>query len=118
LTLNIQLIFVFDGPGVPEKIRWKGKRGIAQRSELLKQVLECLGVPYEVAPAEAEAECAELQKFGKVDAVWSGDADALMFGCDLLISDHRIAKEHGDQIHKKITQRKAKHTFKSFGLRR
>jgi Holliday junction resolvase YEN1 len=108
LTLNIQLIFVFDGPGVPGKIRWKGKRGIAQRPELLKQVLECLGVPYQVAPAEAEAECAELQKFGKVDAVWSGDADALMFGCDLLISDHRIAKEHGDQDRSKGHTEKSK----------
>lgn len=97
LTLNIQPIFVFDGPGVPEKIRWKGKRGVPERPELLKQVLECFGIPYQLAPAEAEAECAKLQKLGIVDAVWSGDADALMFGCDLLISDHGITKQHGDQ---------------------
>ena len=108
MTLNIQLIFVFDGPGVPEKIRRKGKRGVPKRPELLKQVLECFGIPYQLAPAEAEAECAELQKLGVVDAVWSGDADALMFGCDLLISDHRIAKEHGNQNRNKGHTEKSK----------
>lgn len=108
MTLNIQLIFVFDGRGVPEKIRWKGKRGVPERLELLELVLECLGIPYYPAPAEAEAECAELQKLGIVDAVWSGDADALMFGCDLLISDHRIAKEYGDQNHSKGHTEKSK----------
>ena len=108
MTLNIQLIFVFDGRGVPEKIRWKGKRGVPERLELLELVLECLGIPYYPAPAEAEAECAELQKLGIVDAVWYGDADALMFGCDLLISDHRIAKEYGDQNHSKGHTEKSK----------
>ena len=79
-----------------------------ERPELLKQVLECFGIPYQLAPAEAEAECAELQKLGIVDAVWSGDADALMFGCDLLISDHRIAKEYGSQNRNKGHTEKSK----------
>jgi Holliday junction resolvase YEN1 len=67
----------------------------------MKQVLKCFGIPYQLAPAEAEAECAKMQRLGVADAVWSGDADALMFGCDLLISDHRNAKEHGDQSRSK-----------------
>jgi len=41
-----------------------------------------------MAPGEAEAECAQLQQEGVVDAVWSDDSDALMFGCDFLIRSH------------------------------
>ncbi|KAJ8111400.1 hypothetical protein OPT61_g5997 [Boeremia exigua] len=57
LTLNIQLIFVFDGPGVPAKRGKNGGRRINyEQARLLKQVLRCLGIPYREAPGEAEAE--------------------------------------------------------------
>ena len=48
-------------------------------------MLKLLGVPYIVAPGEAEAECALLQKEGVVDAVLSEDVDTLMFGCTKLL---------------------------------
>lgn len=94
LTRNIQLIFVFDGPGVPAKRGKKAGRKIdGKRFDLLKQVLCCLGIPYQEAPGEAEAQCARLQKLGIVDAVWSQDSDCLMFGCSLWIHDQRVAND-------------------------
>ncbi|KAF2703378.1 hypothetical protein K504DRAFT_507948 [Pleomassaria siparia CBS 279.74] len=96
LTLNIQLLFVFDGPGRPWK---RGKRGGGQidyeKLRLLKELLRYMRIPYHEAPGEAEAECARLQRLGVVDAVFSQDSDSLMFGCDFLIRDDRKAKEKG-----------------------
>lgn len=48
---------------------------------LTKQLLKLFGFPFHMAPGEAEAECALLQKKGIVDAVLSEDVDTLMFGC-------------------------------------
>ena len=53
-------------------------------------MLDMLRFPHHRASAEAEAECARTQQHGIVDAVWSEDGDALMFGCSLLIRDHRL----------------------------
>lgn len=47
---------------------------------LAKQLLKQFGFPWHVAPGEAEAECALLQKEGIVDAVLSEDVDTMMFG--------------------------------------
>lgn len=44
-------------------------------------MLNLFGFPFHMAPGEAEAECALLQKEGIVDAVLSEDVDTLMFGC-------------------------------------
>ncbi|KAI2484028.1 XPG-I multi-domain protein [Pyrenophora tritici-repentis] len=108
LTLNIQLIFVFDGPGRPWK---RGKRGQGkidyEERRLLQSVLNCLGVPYHEAPGEAEAECARLQILGIVDAVWSQDSDALMFGCTFLLNDWRVAKEDSNKDRSKENTKKS-----------
>ena len=108
LALNIQLIFVFDGPSRPWK---RGKHGQGridhEERRLLQSVLTCLGVPYHEAPGEAEAECARLQILDIVDAVWSQDSDALMFGCTLLLNDYRIAKEKGNKDRSKENTKKS-----------
>jgi Holliday junction resolvase YEN1 len=44
----------------------------------------------------ANSNSARLQQLGVVDAVFSQDSDSLMFGCDFLIRDDRIAKEKGN----------------------
>ncbi|CAA9959737.1 hypothetical protein PTMSG1_03145 [Pyrenophora teres f. maculata] len=107
-TLNIQLIFVFDGPGRPWK---RGKRGQGkinyEERRLLQSVLTCLGIPYHEAPGEAEAECARLQILDIVDAVWSQDSDALMFGCTFLLNDWRVAKEDGNEDRSKENTKKS-----------
>ena len=85
LTLNIHPLFVFDGPNKPEWKRGKRVGGpgvkVASVPEFLaKQLLKQFGFPWHVAPGEAEAECAVLQREGIVDAVLSEDVDTLMFG--------------------------------------
>jgi Holliday junction resolvase YEN1 len=111
LTLNIQLIFVFDGPGRPWKRGGRGGGKIDYRQrDLLKEVLRHLGVPYHEAPGEAEAECAHMQILGMVDAVWSQDSDCLMFGCTLWIRDDRVVKEKGTKDRSKENTQKSKKT--------
>lgn len=96
LKLNIQLLFVFDGPGRPWK---KGKTaGMIKYKDIetLRRLLGLLRVPHHCAPAEAEAECVRLQQEGIVDAVWSEDSDSLMFGCTLLIRNLRDKDKKSD----------------------
>jgi Holliday junction resolvase YEN1 len=108
LTRTIQLIFVFDGPGIPWK---RGRRGGGKidyrQRDLLKEVLNCFGIPYQEAPGEAEAECARLQILGIVDAVWSQDSDCLMFGCSFWIHDDRVAKQQGNKDRSKENTKKS-----------
>ncbi|KAG6986676.1 hypothetical protein G7Y79_00074g098730 [Physcia stellaris] len=88
LSLSIQPLFVFDGPNKPPF-----KRGVRTNSnsaaasayfaQHTKQLLGLFGFPIHLAPGEAEAECALIQRNGIVDAVLSEDVDTLMFGCTL-----------------------------------
>ncbi|KAF2480144.1 hypothetical protein BDY17DRAFT_303305 [Neohortaea acidophila] len=85
LTLNIWPLFVFDGPNKPlfkrnKKVGGPGVRVANVPEFLAKQLLKHFGFPWHVAPGEAEAECALLQREGVVDAVLSEDVDTLMFG--------------------------------------
>lgn len=85
LTLNIHPLFVFDGPNKPlfkrnKKVGGPGVRVASVPEFLAKQLLKQFGFPWHVAPGEAEAECALLQREGIVDAVMSEDVDTLMFG--------------------------------------
>ncbi|GAB1736333.1 hypothetical protein NU219Hw_g6998t1 [Hortaea werneckii] len=91
MKLNVQLLFVYDGPRKP----WKSGRGGGglldqELVKLLHQLLDHLKVPYHRAPGEAEAECAALEQRGVVDAVWADDGDAFMFGCQTLIKQHKV----------------------------
>ena len=85
--MSIQPLFVFDGPHKPPFKRNKrtAPYTFSTPDYLVKNMLKLFGVPYIVAPGEAEAECALLQKEGVVDAVLSEDVDTLMFGCTKLL---------------------------------
>ncbi len=91
LKLNVQLILVDDGVKRPQK---RGRRGgqllKSEITRLQNQLLNNLRIAHHLAPGEAEAECARLQAIGVVDAVWSDDGDALMFGCTTLIRQHKV----------------------------
>ncbi|XP_074645662.1 flap endonuclease 1-like isoform X2 [Tubulanus polymorphus] len=56
-----------------------------QHNDECKQLLKLMGIPYVNAPCEAEAQCAALQKAGKVYAVGTEDMDALTFGTNVLL---------------------------------
>jgi len=51
----------------------------------VKVLLKHMGIPYVDAPCEAEAQCAELVKAGKVYAAGTEDMDALTFGTNVLL---------------------------------
>jgi len=50
-----------------------------------KKLLKLMGVPFVEAPCEAEAQCAELVKGGKVYAAGTEDMDTLTFGTTILL---------------------------------
>lgn len=56
-----------------------------QHGEDCKKLLALMGVPYIEAPCEAEAQCAELVKGGKVYGTATEDMDGLTFGTNVLL---------------------------------
>jgi Holliday junction resolvase YEN1 len=87
IALDIHPVFVFDGPNKPPFKRNKrtGPTVASIPDFLAKQLLKQFGFPIHLAPGEAEAECALLQREAIVDAVLSEDVDTLMFGSGLTI---------------------------------
>ncbi|GJP42526.1 hypothetical protein CLOM_g2077 [Closterium sp. NIES-68] len=63
-----------------EKYSKRTVRVTRQHNEDCRRLLRLMGVPVIEAPSEAEAECANLAKQGKVFGVASEDMDALTFG--------------------------------------
>lgn len=46
-----------------------------------------MGIPHLSAPSEAEAQCAELVRGGRADAVATTDSDALIFGAKVVVTN-------------------------------
>ncbi|XP_065064849.1 flap endonuclease 1-like [Rhopilema esculentum] len=75
-------------------------------NEECKKLLTLMGIPYVDAPCEAEAQCAELVKGGKVYATATEDMDSLTFGSSIVLrhltfSEARkmpIQEYHLDQV--------------------
>lgn len=114
MKLNIQLMFVFDGPKRPWK---RGRRGGLKidwdKIRLLQQLLDHLKIPRHQAPGEAEAECAKMQALGIVDAVWSDDSDTFMFGATCKIEAH---KENGKRVQGKVRIHRSETILQQHGL--
>ncbi|KAI0826903.1 PIN domain-like protein [Trametes gibbosa] len=55
-----------------------------EHNEECRRLLGLMGIPFVVAPSEAEAQCAELARGGKVYAAGSEDMDTLTFGAPII----------------------------------
>ncbi|EDO03402.1 hypothetical protein SS1G_05883 [Sclerotinia sclerotiorum 1980 UF-70] len=97
LSISVQPLFVFDGPHKPPVKRNKqtGRGGASIPDLMTKELLKLFGFEYHIAPGEAEAECALLQREGVVDAVLSEDVDTLMFGSGLTFRSWSSEKKSG-----------------------
>uniref|UniRef100_A0A1B6DYQ4 Flap endonuclease 1 n=1 Tax=Clastoptera arizonana TaxID=38151 RepID=A0A1B6DYQ4_9HEMI len=56
-----------------------------QHVQECKELLKLMGIPFVEAPGEAEAQCAEMVRSGKVYATATEDMDALTFGSSVLL---------------------------------
>ncbi|KAK3750476.1 hypothetical protein QZH41_018125, partial [Actinostola sp. cb2023] len=75
-----------------------------EHSDECKKLLKLMGIPYVEAPCEAEAQCAELVKSGKVYATGTEDMDALTFGTTVMLrhltfSEAKYAINDNNTIH-------------------
>ncbi|KAJ6485084.1 PIN domain-like protein, partial [Mycena vitilis] len=86
LLACVTMVFGFDGPGRPRIKR--GVRVIYRPTWLeqrMKEMIVAFGFYYYDAPGEAEAELAQLNKAGAIDAIITEDSDAFLFGAQCVI---------------------------------
>ncbi|PVH16696.1 flap endonuclease 1 [Candidozyma duobushaemuli] len=67
-------------------------RASRQQSEEAQKLLKLMGIPYMIAPSEAEAQCAALAKGGKVFAAASEDMDTLCYEPPFLLRHLTVAE--------------------------
>ena len=63
-----------------------------------QKLLKLMGVPYIIAPTEAEAQCAVLAKAGKVFAAASEDMDTLTFASPVLLRKLTFSEQRKEPI--------------------
>jgi len=87
VACGIKPAFVFDAVWAPGAGAMRVVRVTPTHVEECKKLLGLMGMPVVQAPpgGEAEAQCAELCRAGKVFAVGSEDMDALTFGAPVLL---------------------------------
>ncbi|AET41236.1 multifunctional nuclease RAD27 Ecym_7411 [Eremothecium cymbalariae DBVPG len=73
-------------------------------NEEAKKLLGLMGIPYVDAPSEAEAQCAELAKKGKVFAAASEDMDTLCYRTPYLLRHLTFSEARKEPIHEIDTE--------------
>ena len=74
-------LFIFDGPARPTyKRSHRVKRVETWIAGDFRELIIAYGFSFHMAPGEAEAELALLNKAGYLDAVYTDDSDVLVFG--------------------------------------
>lgn len=85
-----------------EKFSRRTVRVTKQHNAECQRLLKLMGVPYLIAPTEAEAQCAVLARAGKVYAAASEDMDTLCFNTPILLRHltfSEVRKEPIQEIH-------------------
>ncbi|TDL13836.1 PIN domain-like protein [Rickenella mellea] len=85
-NLPATVLFVFDGP---ERPNFKRKTKVIPTEHWMavdfRKLINAFGFHAHMAPGEAEAELAVLNRAGIVHAVFTDDADALVFGAETVV---------------------------------
>ncbi|KAJ7802203.1 PIN domain-like protein, partial [Mycena olivaceomarginata] len=83
----VTAVLVFDGPGRPE-VKRGTRRAVNTPLWLtvpLKELITAFGYYFFTAPGEAEAELAQLNKLGFIDAIITEDSDPAVFGATCIV---------------------------------
>ncbi|KIJ96170.1 hypothetical protein K443DRAFT_124563 [Laccaria amethystina LaAM-08-1] len=97
LNQSANVVFVFDGNERPSMKR--GKHVHTREHWLAKRFQEfarAFGFSVHIAPGEAEAELALLNKLGIINIVVTDDSDALVFGATCILRNWNVKKDKDD----------------------
>lgn len=77
---------------------------LPEHNKEAQYLLQLMGIPFIVAPCEAEAQCAELAKAGKVYAAASEDMDTLCYRTPYLLRHLTFSEAKKEPIHEIDTE--------------
>ncbi|KAI9816587.1 MAG: Elongation of fatty acids protein 2 [Pycnora praestabilis] len=81
-----------------EKFSRRTVRVTREHNDECKRLLKLMGIPYIVAPTEAEAQCAVLARADKVYAAASEDMDTLCFDAPILLRHLTFSEQRKEPI--------------------
>lgn len=81
-----------------EKFSRRTVKVTREHNDECKKLLKLMGIPYIVAPTEAEAQCAVLARAGKVYAAASEDMDTLCFDSPILLRHLTFSEQRKEPI--------------------
>ncbi|RYP19776.1 hypothetical protein DL767_009582 [Monosporascus sp. MG133] len=81
-----------------EKFSRRTVRVTREHNEECQRLLKLMGIPYIIAPTEAEAQCAVLARAGKVYAAASEDMDTLCFDSPILLRHLTFSEQRKEPI--------------------
>lgn len=87
--------------GTAEEVEKFSRRTVKvtrEHNDECKRLLRLMGIPYIVAPTEAEAQCAVLARAGKVYAAASEDMDTLCFDSPILLRHLTFSEQRKEPI--------------------
>jgi flap endonuclease-1 len=81
-----------------EKFSRRTVKVTREHNDECRRLLKLMGVPYIIAPTEAEAQCAALARAGKVYAAASEDMDTLCFDSPVLLRHLTFSEQRKEPI--------------------
>jgi flap endonuclease-1 len=81
-----------------EKFSRRTVRVTREHNQECQRLLKLMGIPYIIAPTEAEAQCAVLARAGKVYAAASEDMDTLCFDSPILLRHLTFSEQRKEPI--------------------